>query len=78
MTEAEKQVCDAINDVLQQNELPKANLSVETNILQETALDSMGLAVVLVRLEDLTGKDPFAEGFVEFQTIGQLARLYEQ
>jgi hypothetical protein len=32
---------------------------------------------MLVReLEDVVGHDPFSEGFIEFRTAGELAKLY--
>jgi hypothetical protein len=39
-------------------------------------LDSLELAVVVLEMGKITGKDPFASGFIEFQTLGELARLY--
>lgn len=39
-------------------------------------IDSLDLATIVVNLTDTTQKDPFADGFVEFRTIGELARLY--
>jgi hypothetical protein len=30
-----------------------------------------------VKMEERTGQDPFAEGFVNFQTVGELADLYK-
>ena len=71
-----KLVIDSINDVIKQNGLSDVELKPETVILSETPLDSLALAEVVVRLETKTGKDPFSEGFVNFQTIGELAELY--
>jgi len=53
-----------------------SNISESTNILKETELDSLGLAEVVMLLEAKTNKDPFANGFINFQTIGELAALY--
>jgi hypothetical protein len=39
-------------------------------------LDSLELAVIVISMGEFTGNDPFASGFIEFQTIGELARLY--
>jgi acyl carrier protein len=69
-------IVDTINEVLAENGHDPALLRPETNILQETNLDSMGLAIVVVRLEEKTGKDPFAQGFISFQTVQELATLY--
>ena len=71
------QVIEIINEVLIESGYQTAALNEGTRILQDTDLDSMGLAIVVVKLEELYGKDPFAEGFIEFQTVGELAKLYE-
>jgi len=39
-------------------------------------LDSLELAVVVLEMTKMTSRDPFASGFIEFQTLGELARLY--
>ena len=39
-------------------------------------LDSLELAVIVINLGEITRSDPFASGFVDFRTIGELARLY--
>jgi acyl carrier protein len=39
-------------------------------------MDSLDLAVLVRELEEATGHDPFAEGFIEFRTAGELAKLY--
>ena len=69
-------VVATINDVLAESGHAALDLSAEVNILAETPLDSMGLALVVVRLEEATGKDPFAAGFINFRTVGELAALY--
>ncbi len=38
--------------------------------------DSLDLATLIVALEELTGKDPFRQGFRQFNTAGELAALY--
>ncbi len=47
--------------------------------LFDSGLDSLCLAILVSRLEDMTGKDPFGatEQFVYPQTIGDLLHLYE-
>jgi acyl carrier protein len=69
-------VIDAIGATLEEAGRPRPALRADTNILHDTDLDSMGLAIVVVRLEELTGKDPFADGFINFTTVGELAALY--
>lgn len=70
-------VKEKILEVCNENGLAAVPLSADTHILRDTPLDSMGLAIVVTKLEDTIGKDPFAEGFVLFQTVRELAALYE-
>ena len=69
-------VIETINEVLVEEGHAQTSLTLDTNILNDTDLDSMGLAIVVVQLEEKTGKDPFSEGFISFSTVGELARLY--
>jgi hypothetical protein len=39
-------------------------------------IDSLDLAGLVVEMELLTGTDPFADGFINFNTIGEFAALY--
>lgn len=70
-------VVTTIREVLMENGQEASALLPTTKILEESGLDSLGLADVVVRLEDRLHKDPFRGGFVNFQTIEELARLYE-
>lgn len=70
------QVIETINEVLVESGYSETELNENTKILQETDLDSMGLAIVVVKMEEKIGKDPFAQGFIEFHTVGELAKLY--
>jgi acyl carrier protein len=69
-------VKETINEVILENGLEQVELYPETNILKETLLDSMGLAIVVTKLEEATGKDPFSNGFILFNTVNELATLY--
>jgi acyl carrier protein len=39
-------------------------------------IDSLDLAALVVELEEITGRNPFQAGFVDFRTVGELCRLY--
>jgi acyl carrier protein len=41
-------------------------------------IDSLDLATLVVELEQVTGRDPFQAGFINFHTVGELSRLYAQ
>ena len=70
-------VIESIREVMRQNDIEETSLTAETAILTDTALDSLALAEVLIVLEGKTRKDPFADGFINFRTVGELAKLYE-
>ena len=48
-------------------------------VLLESGLDSLCFAILVTRLEDVTGSDPFTgEGDIKFpETVGELVALYE-
>ena len=69
-------VISTILEVLTEQGHAPVALDAKTNILHDTPLDSMGLAIVVMRLEDKTGNDPFVGGFINFHTVGELAALY--
>jgi acyl carrier protein len=41
-------------------------------------LDSLGLATIVVELEEKTGVSPFSGGFVNFTTVGELVTLFHK
>lgn len=41
-------------------------------------IDSLDLAALVVELTIETGKDPFREGFVNFTSVAELAKLYTE
>ena len=43
----------------------------------DSPLDSLDLATLIVMLEEETSIDPFRNGFVEFRTAGELRDLYQ-
>lgn len=54
-------------------------IGAETRFLDgDLALDSLDLAVLIVELEEITGRDPFRDGFREFTTVAELAALYPE
>lgn len=79
MTEA--QVLDQIDVIvrrtLEDKGLKASKVSAETQLLGgELKIDSLDLAMLVRELEDVVGHDPFVEGFIEFRTAGELAKLY--
>jgi len=44
----------------------------------EMGIDSVDLAAVVVELQEFTGKDPFENGFINFRTVDELAKLFAE
>lgn len=58
--------------------LPTPKVESSTILLMELPIDSLDLAAVLGELQLMTNYDPFEAGFINFQTAGELARLYQR
>lgn len=57
--------------------LPIVQITADTELLGgSVGIDSLDLAMLVRDMEDETGHDPFKDGFIEFRTAGELARLY--
>jgi hypothetical protein len=52
-------VVEKIRELLEEDDLPIPEL-VDATVLLETGLDSLGFAVLVTRLEDTLGYDPFS------------------
>ena len=77
----EQQVFDQIVQIVQRTLSDKGltapPIGLETELLGgEVGIDSLDLAMLVRELEEVVGHDPFHNGFVEFRTAGELARLY--
>lgn len=54
-------------------------LTPETSILGgQLPLDLLDVATILVELVDDVGEDPFADGLVQFHTIGDLTDIFRK
>ncbi len=66
-----------IRDIARSKGASVPKLTESTLLLGDNLpIDSLDLASVVVQLEEATGYDPFSEGFIEFRTASDLARLY--
>jgi acyl carrier protein len=72
-------ILDEIRAVAADQEQTLAPLTDESPLL-ETGLDSLGFAILVSRLEDATGLDPFANASAARfpRTIGDLIAFYEE
>ena len=72
-------VTKSISDRLKEKGFVGADLKAETTLLGgDLPLDSLDLATVLIEMQEQVGQDPFAGGFVEFRTIGELVNIYHK
>ena len=72
------QIAALFAEVAQDQKKTLAPLSDELGLL-ETGLDSLCFAIIVARLEDMLGVDPFsADDEIDFPvTVGDFIRLYE-
>lgn len=57
-------------------ELPQQLDGTTPLIGGQSPIDSLDLATIVIEMEELTGRDPFRDGFSEFRTVGDLAKLF--
>jgi acyl carrier protein len=74
-------VLDAIRELTlrhcEERGLAKITVDEGTVLLGDsTGLDSLDLATLIFELQQITGDDPFTEGFINFATAGDLAYLF--
>lgn len=68
---------EGIGRVLADRGLPNQDIAVETVLLGSSlGIDSLDLATVVIELTEVTGRDPFKKGFIEFRTVGELIDLF--
>jgi acyl carrier protein len=68
-----------VGSILTSKGLPPPKITAATQLLGgEVGIDSLDLAVLVSELEGAMGRDPFRNGFIEFRTAGELAKLYVQ
>lgn len=79
MTEQEvlNEIVRIVGRTLEDKGLEAPPISADTELLGgEVPIDSLDLATLVAELEGVVGHDPFAHGFIDFKTAGELARLY--
>lgn len=66
-----------VSNALEGKGLPDSKVDSGTELLGgSVGIDSLDLAMMVRELEEVAGHDPFADGFIEFRTAGELAKLY--
>lgn len=79
MTEQDvlNEIARIVNRTLDDKGFDPVTISADTELLGgDIQIDSLDLATLVAEMEGVVGHDPFAQGFIEFKTAGELARLY--
>ncbi len=79
MTESEVlvEISKIVRRMLEDKGAQVAMIEANTELLGGAiSIDSLDLAMLVLEMENVVGFDPFAEGFIEFRTAGELAKLY--
>ena len=76
--ENQNRIKQVLSDIFIEKGLEIPLLEADT-ILEQIGLESLDFAQAVIRMEELTGTDPFASG-AEFQikTLADLAAVYDQ
>jgi hypothetical protein len=77
ITENQGRIIELLTEIINTKGLTVASLGPDT-VLDQLGLESLDFAQVVIRMEEITGKDPFATG-TEYQikTLSDLAVLYD-
>jgi hypothetical protein len=77
ITENQGRIIECLTEILKAKGLAVPSLGPDT-VLDRLGLESLDFAQAVIRMEEITGKDPFATG-TEYQikTLSDLAVLYD-
>lgn len=68
-----------LDRLLEDKGMPKVAVAPDTALLEGgVPIDSLDLAQLVLELQEKTGRDPFAAGFIEFRTVGELTQLFAE
>jgi acyl carrier protein len=79
MTEEQafEQITAIVRRMLEDKGAAVPDIDTNTELLGGAiSIDSLDLAMLVLEMENVAGFDPFAEGFIEFRTMGELSKLY--
>lgn len=75
--EAQASIIGVVSEILRDKGRREPEIGAETVLLGgQLGIDSLDLAVVVIRMGELTARDPFENGFIDFRTVGDMAELY--
>ncbi len=71
------EISKAITQIMSDKGLPAPIVTADTELLGgELPIDSLDLAMLVREMEERVGFDPFQDGFIDFRTAGEMAKLY--
>jgi acyl carrier protein len=77
MTQNETRVVEVLSGIFERKGLEAPLLNAESVLDGSLGLESLDFAEMVILLEQITGKDPFASGsFPNIRTVADLAALY--
>lgn len=67
----------AVGQIMSDKGLDAPTVTADTELLGgDLAIDSLDLAMLVREMEERVGFDPFQDGFIDFRTAGEMAKLY--
>jgi acyl carrier protein len=76
-TDSQARITEVLLEIFKGKGLAAPELTPET-VLDQLGLESLDFAQAVIRMEEITGKDPFATGAeYEIKTLSDLAVLYD-
>ncbi|HAI11921.1 MAG TPA: hypothetical protein DCM28_09470 [Phycisphaerales bacterium] len=77
--EIEERIREVFNSVFDDRGIPRVDMNDQSVLDSSLGLESMDFAIIVVKLEEEFGFDPFAEGIPDgVRTYGDLVKLYTQ
>jgi hypothetical protein len=75
--EAQAMIIGIVSEILRDKGGHQPEIGAGTVLLGgQLGIDSLDLAVVVIRMGEAATKEPFENGFIDFHTIGEMAQLY--
>ena len=67
----------SLNGILKAKGDSPVHITPEMKLLDgDLHIDSLDLAQLVLELQTRTGRDPFANGFINFESVDELSRLF--
>lgn len=78
LTVNQERIAELLKEVFESKGITAPALGPDT-VLDQIGLESLDFAQVVIRMEELTGKDPFASGEdLQIKLLSEFAALYDE